>query len=380
MFTWKALDQLSFRGGYQRATRAPNVAELYTGATQDVVAFPEEDPCSASTLAPFGNVPSNPNRGKVQALCEALIGNTTSQFNTQTYNAATYGVGPNGWTRQVPTFFPLEIESIQGNPLVKPETGRTFTLGAVITDPFGVVGFSSTVDLYQITINDTIAPESPVTIYNNCFNSNGSSNPSYSVTNASCQLIQRNPITGDRASVTALYSNLGTLVTYGHEVGPGRLGVGTSMNYLNKYQYQEQPGSPYINAKGTLDPVNGIAGSGVNDSGGLFDFRATSHIQYTFQGLTVGLGWEYLSSIKDQTADTNLATKVEPVPSYNLFNLYSSYAFDKVTLRFGIDNLFNKQPPAVGVNPGVNDDSNYTNPGLYDPIGIRFYVGVNAKF
>jgi iron complex outermembrane receptor protein len=353
-----------------------------------VVSFPEEDPCSASTLAPFGNVPSNPNRPKVQALCEALIGNTTSQFNTQTFNAATYGVGPNGWTRQVPTFFPLEIESIQGNPQVKPETGKTFTLGAVITDPFGVAGFSATVDLYQITIADTIAPESPVSIYNNCFNYNGASNPTYSVTNPSCQLIQRNPITGDRASVTALYSNLGTLVTngldlamnYGHEIGPGRLGVGTSMNYLNKYQYQLEPGTPYLNAKGTLDPVNGIAGSGNADSGGLFNFRANSHVQYTLQGLTVGLGWEFLSSIKDQTASSDPSTKVLPVPAYNLFNLYSSYAFEKLTVRFGIDNLFDKQPPVTGNNPGVNDMSNVTNPGLYDPIGIRFYVGLNAKF
>jgi iron complex outermembrane receptor protein len=387
MFTWKAMDQLSFRGGYQAATRAPNVAELYTGATQDVVAFPQEDPCSATTLSPWGNVASNPNRGKVQTLCEALIGNTTSQFNTQTYNAATLGTGPNGWTRQSPTFFPLEIESIEGNPNVKPETGKTFTLGAVITDPFGFVGFSSTIDLYQITIADTIAPESPITVYNTCFNSNGASNPTYSVTNASCQLIQRNPITGDRASVTALYSNLGTLVTngldlamnYGHDLGPGRFAVGTSMNYLNKYEYQEQPGAPYINAKGTLDPVNGIAGSGASDSGGLFNFRANSHVQYTFQSLTVGLGWEFLSSIKDQTASMNPSTTVLPVPSYNLFNLYSSYAFEKVTVRFGVDNLFNKQPLVTGNNPGVNDSSNVTNPGLYDPIGIQFYVGVSAK-
>jgi outer membrane receptor protein involved in Fe transport len=382
MFTWKALDEVSFRGGYQKATRAPNVAELYTGATQVVVPFPEEDPCSASTLAAFGNVPSNPNRGKVQALCEGLIGNTTSQFNTQTFNAATFGSGPNGWTRQVPTFFPLEIESTQGNPLVKPETGKTFTLGAVITDPFGLAGFSSTIDLYQITIDQTIAPESPITVYNNCFNADGTSNPTYSVSNSSCQLIQRNPITGDRASVTALYSNLGTLVTngvdfavnYGHDLGPGRLAVGTSMNYLNKYQYQQQPGSPYVNAKGTFDTVNGVAGSG-----GLFDFRANSHVQYSWQALTVGLGWEYLSSIKDQSASMNPSTKVLPVGSYDLFNLYSSYAFEKVTVRFGIDNLFNKTPPVVGDNPGVNDSSNVTNTGVYDPLGLRFYLGFNAK-
>jgi len=381
MFTWKALDQLSFRGGFQDATRAPNVAELYTGATQNVVAFPMEDPCSASTLSSWGNVPSNPNRGKVQALCEALIGNMTSQFNTQTYNAATYGVGPDGWTRQSPTFFPLEIESTTGNPNVKPEAGRTITLGAVITEPFGVSGLTSTLDYYHIRITDAIAPESSITVYNNCFNYNGVSNPTYSVTNPSCQLIQRNPITGDRASVTALYSNLGTLKTQGvdlainwaHDLGPGTLGIGTSMNYLSEFEYQTQPGSPYVDARGTLDPVDGAAGLG-----GLFDFRSISHIQYTWQALTVGLGWEHLSSIKDASASTDPATKILPVPSYDLFNLYSSYNFGKVTVRFGIDNLFNKQPLVVGDDPGVTDSSNVTNPGLYDPLGIRFYLGIKA--
>jgi iron complex outermembrane recepter protein len=382
MFTWKALDELSFRGGFQAATRAPNVAELYTGATQSVVPFPMEDPCSASTLSSWGNVPGNPNRAKVQGLCEALIGNTTSQFNTQTYNAATYGVGPDGWTRQSPTFFPLEIESITGNPDVKPETGRTITLGAVITEPFGLSGFTSTVDYYRIDISDTIAPESPINIYNNCFNYNGSSNPTYSVTNPSCQLIQRNPITGDRASVTALYANLGTLLTQGvdvamnwsHDLGPGRLALGTSMNYLNEFKYQLQPGGPYINARGTLDPVSGAAGLG-----GLFNFRANSHVQYTWQALTVGVTWEYLSSIKDQSASTDPDTTVLPVPAYNLFGLYSNYNFGKVQLRFGIDNLLNKQPLIVGADPGVTTSSSTTNAGLYDVLGIRYYVGVKAS-
>ncbi len=59
------MSELSFRGGYQFATRAPNTAELFTGPTQNVVAFPNVDPCSVATLSSWGNVPSNPNRVKV---------------------------------------------------------------------------------------------------------------------------------------------------------------------------------------------------------------------------------------------------------------------------------------------------------------------------
>jgi outer membrane receptor protein involved in Fe transport len=380
LFTWKALDSVSVRGGFQAATRAPNVAELYTGPTQNVVPFPQEDPCSSSTLAPWGNVPSNPNRAKVQALCEALIGNTTSEFNTQTYNTPN---GPDGWTRQVPKFFPLEIEVNTGNPKVKPETGRTWTFGSVIKEPFGLSGFTGTIDYYRIKISDTIAPESSITVYNNCFNFDGKSNPTYDVNNPDCQLIGRDPITGDRATVIAQYSNLGTLKTQGldisanwtHDLGPGTFDVGTTFNYLIEYKYQTAPTSPLIDARGTLDTVGGAA-----SLGGLFEYRSLTHIAYTWRDLTVGLDWQHYSSIKDASASTNPTTTIEGVPAYNLYNLVSSYQLGKYTFRFGIENLFDKQPPVVGANPGVTTASNVTNPGLYDPLGRRFYVGVKASF
>ncbi|MEJ0039719.1 MAG: TonB-dependent receptor plug domain-containing protein [Gammaproteobacteria bacterium] len=137
-----------------------------------------------STLAPWGNVASNPNRVKVQTLCRALIGNSTSEFDTQTFNPTP---GPNGWTRQNPTFFPLEIEVNTGNPEVKPETGRTWTLGTVITNPFDIEKFTTTIDFYRIKMSDTIAPQSSITVYNNCFNFDAArANPGYDVNNPNC--------------------------------------------------------------------------------------------------------------------------------------------------------------------------------------------------
>ncbi len=387
LFTWKALDSVSFRGGYQAATRAPNVAELFQGPTQAVVAFPQEDPCSATTLAPWGNVQANPNRAKVQALCEALIGNTTSEFNTQTFNASNpnLGPGPNGWTRQSPTFFPLEIEVQTGNPKVKPETGRTVTFGTVFTEPFGINRLTATVDAYRIKISDTISPQSSIATYNQCFNSDGKSNPTYDVKNASCALIQRNPVTGDRASVTALYSNLGTLLTQGvdltvswaHDLGPGLFRANTNISYVNKFQYQISPTSALVDAKGTLDPIP--ASGGV--TGGIYTYKTNTQVGYSWNGLSAGVTWLHLPSIRNAAASTNPTTKIAGAPSYNLYNLYSSYSFGtSYSVRFGIDNLLNKTPPAIGANPGVTDASNTTNPGFYDILGRRYYVGVKASF
>ncbi len=158
---------------------------------------------------------------------------------------------------------------VKGNPDVGPETGKTYTLGAVVTNPFGVDRLSFTVDAYKIDLSDTISPVSSTVVYNNCFNSDGVSNPTYDVTNSWCKLIGRHPVTGDRATVDAVYSNLGTLTTQGLDVGiawsvavgPGNLGLNTNFNYLDKFEYQTSPASALVDAKGTAD------------QGGQFKFR-----------------------------------------------------------------------------------------------------------
>ena len=73
LFTWKALDSMSFRGGYQVATRAPNTAELFAGDRLEVVTFPGVDPCSAATDHLWGNRAQNTNRAQVQAICRAWV-------------------------------------------------------------------------------------------------------------------------------------------------------------------------------------------------------------------------------------------------------------------------------------------------------------------
>jgi outer membrane receptor protein involved in Fe transport len=86
--------------------------------------------------------------------------------------------------------------------------------------------------------------------------------------------------------------------------------------------------------------------------------------------------------------------------SYNIFDLSATYTIMRnYTLRFGVDNIFDKQPPTTAANTGVGQktDGTYlpggslasdgvggfgagTNPSLYDALGRRFYIGINAKF
>src|SRR5690606_8961268 len=120
--TWKALfdygptNSIRLRGGFQAATRAPNTAEMFQGPTMLTVGFAPSDPCSHTTLAPWGNVEENPDRLLVQQLCIDIIGNPNTPFGgTPGTDAA------NNFERPGAAFFPLENVYEQGNPSVGAE-------------------------------------------------------------------------------------------------------------------------------------------------------------------------------------------------------------------------------------------------------------------
>ncbi len=377
MFTLTSTEWLSLRGGYQRATRAPNVAELFTAPTQSVVFIPKQDPCSVTTLYAGGNVPGNPNRAKVIDLCRAIIGNNTSGFDTQTYSI-TGIAGPEGFHRQNPPFFPLELALQAGNPNVAPEVGETYTFGFVLSEPMGIENLNITADYYDIEITDAISPLLVSTVYEHCFNLEGNNdNPNYELSNSWCQMIRRNPITGDREEVDTPFYNLGTLKTTGFdvtaswatEVGPGVLSASSTMNFLDNFEYQTTPGGSIVDATGTLD------------QGGMYEFQALSRLGYSIGDLSLGLGWRHLGDIESVAYATNKSTTVQGVDSYDIFSMSATYNLDRYTFRFGIDNLLDEDAPLTQSNPAGGDtDSDVTNPGLYDLLGRRWYFGVKASF
>ncbi len=165
-------------------------------------------------------------------------------------------------------------------------------------------------------------------------------------------------------------------MNWSHDVGPGTFTANTLVNYISKFEYQTSPTSPVVDAKGTLDPIP--ASGGV--TGGIFTYKTFSHVGYAWNGLTTSLGWQHLPSIRAAVASTDPTTKVVGAPAYDLLYLTASYGFDKYSIRFGVDNLLDKQPPVTAFNPGVTSASNTTNPGYYDILGRRYYVGVKASF
>ena len=379
LLNWKFNDFVSLRGGYQRANRAPNTAELFTGQTTFVAGFPLSDPCAVTTRAPWGNLPTNPNRAQVQALCSAIIGSGTSVFDLDRNNY----IGGNGG------FFPLELELRRGNADLESEAAKTLTVGLVLRSPFesgALSRFTASFDWYSITVNDAISPLPSTTVYENCFNVNGTSNPTYSLNDPGgyCRLIFRDPVTGGRATVDAPYSNLGTIETSGIDASfnwradladlgmeslPGALSAGLAMNYLLEYKNQSIPGAAFTENKNTLA------------AGGQFRYTTNLNLGYTVGKWGANLNWRHLPSIKNASFATTPTTTLQGAGAYDMVDLSARWEVnEKVSLRAGIDNLFGTDPEIIGRDPGVNAASGTTLPNYYDVLGRRFYAGVKLNF
>jgi iron complex outermembrane recepter protein len=381
LFTFRATDGLSLRGGYQRAERAANTAELFQGVSLLVVGFAPSDPCSFTTLAPWGNVASNPNRAAVQQLCRDIINN--SDQNPANDNQSVFDTGPagpNGFARPGNPFFPLEIELRKGSAKVQPEKGETYTLGLVMQGPGSLENLTASFDWYDIEITDAIAPLNSLFAYQQCFNANGTSNPSLSYTgNQYCPLILRNVTSGERSSVDAPFINTGSLKTSGLDVSVnwtkdvgdgGSFFVNSLFTILDEYVVQDSPTSAPVDAVGTLA------------EGGQYEWKMTNTFGYNFGGgkASVGVNWRYLPSIKDESAARNPATRVFPVDSYQLLNLFAGYVVnDKMDIRLGVDNLLDEDPLVVGAQPGDNN-AEVTRPDYFDILGRRAYIGVKFQF
>ena len=108
--SWTIVDGIQFRGGYSFAFRAPSLADLYAGAGVGQQSLNGGDPCDV-----LSSYRTGANRTQVQALCAAQAAPAGS---------ATYSFGGANVTVPVQT---------GGNKLLQPETGRTWSIGTVLS-------------------------------------------------------------------------------------------------------------------------------------------------------------------------------------------------------------------------------------------------------
>jgi iron complex outermembrane recepter protein len=379
LFNWSPTDALRVRGGYNRASRAPNSAELFQAETAVFqTTFSTADPCGVNTLIPgFGNRPDNPNRLATQQLCAALIGNTTSTFG------APGSVEANSYLAGQQAFTGINTNQV-GNPALKSEDAETWTLGVVFNRPGGLEGLTASLDFYSIEISDAIATFDGITIYNKCFNRDGVSNPAFGGPNPTndpggfCALINRNESTGAAQAVDSRYLNTGLIETSGVDIqvlwttdlaSGGSFYMNHLLTVLNEFNTQTTATDPVLEYQDTLG------------NGGQFKYRLNSTFGYSFgEKASVGLRWRHLPEVKNGAYVTNRATLNLPTDAYNVFDVFAAYAFnDRFQLLAGIDNVFDVDPAIVGATP-TDSNSTSTQAGYYDVLGPRLYAGLKVQF
>ena len=388
---WTVNDWLTIRGGYQRATRAPNIAELFTGQAQEVVGI-AGDPCATSFDEGYGVGDENTDatdRANAGTLCGFLI----NPVIPGTYDPNAYaGFFANG---------PFTIDVTQGNAGLEPEVADTITLGAVINSPFDnnlLSGVTVAVDYYDIDIENAIQVVTSSISYEQCFNAGGASNPAFATAGATgqelfdgnpfCANIQRETGTGFNRVAAAPFDNLGGIKTSGvdlqvdwiadvADIGfasvPGAVSVNFVMNYLDRFELQALSGAAFVDYAGTTG--NGTTG------GAQFDYKAFTTVGYALDDWNLGLRWRHLPEIDNVDTVNNPATSILATDSYDQFDLFGRYSLNEtVELRGGVDNLLDTDPNIVGAQPGIDNASGITNGALYDTLGRRFFVGATMRY
>ncbi|HEY4545678.1 MAG TPA: TonB-dependent receptor [Pedomonas sp.] len=344
------VEDITFRGQYQRAVRAPTVNQLFQG---NAVGFPAaSDPCQTPAATPGSTLAQTCIANGFPA---NMIGQPLPGANSQ-------------------------IQSVSGgNPDLTEEKADTYTIGAVFQPSF-LPRFTMTVDYYNIKIDDYIATPGTTSIIAACYGNGDNGFTPYDV--AMCSLAPRNQISGLLEGVVNVFANLGKLKTEGVDFearywtnvpfgieNDGRLEFRLAGTRLIHWELNTVASIPSL-----LVDCTGAFGAQCGDP--FSKWRWSLRTTYSTGPLTASIAWRHLGSAKDDDEGT-LYWK-EKVGSYNLFDLAASYELnDTISFTAGVNNIFDKKPPLFG--DGNNQQSN-TFPQSYDVFGRQYFFSATAKF
>ncbi|MFN7056926.1 TonB-dependent receptor domain-containing protein [Hyphomonas sp.] len=358
---WKVNDNFRFRGGYQKAIRAPSITELFAPVLNNFPNFTNQDPCNttgANLTASFGR--GGPNGAQVAALCAV---------QSAVAGGPNY-VQPAGQARGL----------VGGNDQLQPETSNSYTFGFVASSPFTgnsfVESLGLTVDYWAIELEDVIASVGAATIVQRCFNRDGA-NPNFDPSNIWCTLFQRDQSDGGVINLQQFSRNQAFLETSGVDV-TARWGVdlGTmgALNWNLIATWVEKSTSQTTN----VDPVNDFVGTiGSGTGSATPEWKFTLNTGYSNDRVNMNLRTRYIDNMKHAGTVTGGSPLTNtPVPATWYLDLNGTYALtDFVTLRAGINNLLDQQPRLYSPNIQANTD-----PSTYDVVGRAAFVGVNLRF
>lgn len=337
---WSPIDDLRMRAQFQRAVRAPNVIELYSGQNTNL---PDLSPAgiNANGVQLFDPCASNAPIATLEE-CQRT-GVTAAQYGTILDVLA-------GQTQSI----------TGGNPFLQPESADTVTFGFVWTPNF-VEGLSISVDYFTILVEDAISAGIPAqTTLDQCL---ATGNPAF------CSLITRDPdgsLASGEAGVGFQQTNVNIAelettgvdlqILYAFEFGNHGFNIDYASTILDQADTVPYPGA---------DPIK-CAGFFGNECGSPSpEYRHRAMLTWnTPWKVDVTTTWRYFGEVDNDNASDTLEAKLDTV---NYIDVAANwYVTDEISLKLSFLNLFAEDPPIFsGAGPASFGNGN-TYPTVYD--------------
>jgi iron complex outermembrane receptor protein len=336
------INDVTFRGTFSSAFRAPNIHELFLG--QSETAPTASDPCGnlAGASAALRNQCTNPPAGTVGPTNPGGSGDTSNQVLTR----------------------------VGGNPTLKAETAHVYTLGVVL-QPRVVANLSVTVDYYHISVDDAVGLVTTSALLQRCYPAITPGDTTAPDPTA-CSLITRAP-SGRILFVTNLNQNVGTTTTSGIDFAVryalptdyGRFGLGLDVTYLKDYDQNNAP------AVGTYDLAFPLP-----------HWKGNLGLNWRLGGWSAGALVRYVGTFKECDGGVCGVTP-EPagrqVGHNTTLDLNANYtlrtSYGRTLLMVGMNNVFDQAPQYVYAAALANSD-----PSIYDFVGRYVYFRAQHTF
>lgn len=334
---WSVTEDYKFRASYNRAARAPNVAELF--APQSLGLWQGVDPCSGAT----------PTLSEAQC---ANTGVTAGQYGNIAASPASQYNGKFG-----------------GNPDLEPEIADTISFG-IVANPFE--NFNFTIDYWDIELEEVIGTAGAELTVEQCAITGSA---------AFCDNVIRSSAgslwVGEAGYVQATNINLASRHWEGVDLSAnylfgllgGDLNINLNGSYMMTKEYEPLPGVPTA----TYD----CAGNLDNGCFAQPDWRHTMKFTYdmgTFWAASVI--WRYYGEVDySEGVDEVVGSGLDSESYIDLKGAFD--VTDNLSLLVGVNNALDEEPPLVGGSIATNGNAVA---GYYDTLGRYLHMSATLRF
>ena len=345
---WALDGQVKLRGSFQRALRGPDVRELFLPQGFNLYDM-ALDPCGGPVTDGLTEA------GRSLEEC-ARSGVTAAQFGNISHSPAG------------------QYNFLQGgNPELASEEADTWSVGLALT-PYFADELTLTLDYYSIRIEQGIDELTPEFILNQCLDGNLSQ----------CDLVRRGR-SGDlwlgsdlnaSGHIVALQDNLAIEQVKGYDFaldynldlgGWGSLRFNNVLAYVESWEQQELAGVPADSCAGNWGATCGYPRPRLKNS-----LRVTWTTPWPVRA---SVKWRHIGRVRSLNKERIHLRKVDYIDLAAFWDVT-----ERISLRAGANNLFDKAPPVAGgaAGPSIEGNGNIF-PGVYDALGRYWFAGVSYE-